>query len=134
MKKLLFFSIISFVLFIGHNAKAMEEMVAINNVAHDYASCATFYTFVIMRAEIDHLPQNIIDAAKMGAENAINMSNRLTSQEVTIARINMTLTEFKAIIDRNPMGSTSVILEKYAMKCKKITEDPVSVYEEYLKK
>ncbi|MCF4997412.1 hypothetical protein GIW70_21235 [Pseudomonas syringae] len=112
-------------------AVAYEPKRAVNNLAHDYAECAAFYTVSskILQAQEPKLAERMNKAAM----DALEYSITLTSEKLTDARVEMAMKSMIKDLD-NDTSNFSIILNKYSDRCGEAMADPKARMDYWLKK
>lgn len=110
---------------------AYEPERASNNLAHEFAECAAYYSIsskIISRSKPEVAKQ--IDEA---ADLALAGSNVLTSEKVTSARVEMAIKSMVKELD-NDIANFSILINKYSDTCQEAVSDPEARMNFWLKK
>lgn len=104
-----------------YSAQAYEPKRALNNLAHEFAECAAFYSLSsrIFEAQEPQLAKRTDQAAM----DAMVYSNALTSEKLTNARVEMAVKSMIKDMD-NDVSNVSIILNKYSDSCGQAMTDP----------
>lgn len=103
------------------DANAYEQGRAVNNLAHDYAECAAYYTLAAKGA--GKSDTELVGKLSEAGSQAIEMSVGLTNKEVATARYNMAL---KSMMDdmSDSFDNFSIVINKYADLCRDVMDNP----------
>ncbi|NMY12689.1 hypothetical protein HBO38_30420 [Pseudomonas veronii] len=110
---------------------AYESKRAANNLAHEYAECAAFYT--VSSTLFESQDPKLAERMNQSAINAMNYSQILTSEKLTDARIEMAVKSIIRDLD-NDIANVSIILNKYSDRCVEAMTDPEARMDYWLKK
>lgn len=103
------------------SASAYDPERASNNLAHEYAECAAYYSIsseIISRTKPE-VAKQIDDAA----DRAYVGSRTLTSKKVTEARVEMAVKSMTKELD-NDIANFSILINKYSVNCQEAVTDP----------
>ena len=112
-------------------ASAYEPERASNNLAHEFAECAAYYSItskIVSRSKPEEAKK--FDKA---ASLATAGSNVLTSEKVTNARVEMAIKSMVRELD-NDIANFSLLLNKYSDSCGAAINDPEARMNYWLKK
>lgn len=109
---------------------AYEPERATNNLAHEYAECAAYF---FVTSKVPGLPENAKEAYNDRAEAAVAISVKLTSDKLTVARVQLSTKDIMKEMD-NDWGNSSIIINKYLDKCTGLMKDPRERMAYYLNK
>lgn len=109
----------------------VEQMIK-SNISHDMATCAAYF---LAASEVfeGQLPPEKMNGINSLFLKSTKLSDLLSSEEVTKARVNMSLNEIIETMQKNPVGGWSVVMNKHDRLCKTLTtekglEDRVDYY------
>ena len=110
---------------------------AIDNAAHEFASCAAYYTIVQVGA-LNSNKQELADTYKSMSGEALGYSLTLTKKnrdeemalKVVAARVSMDSDSMIKTIEKNT-SNISLLMDKYAYRCQWIMENPVEAVKEW---
>lgn len=110
----------AFVLVVS-DSHAYEQDLAVNNLAHDFAQCAAYYTLASKGA--GQRDPDLAGKMNQAANFSLEMSTGLTNQKVAAARYNMSL---KLMMDDmgDSFNNFSIVINQYADQCREIMDDP----------
>lgn len=114
------FFLAAFVLVVS-DSRAYEQELAVNNLAHDFAQCAAYYTLASKGA--GKRDADLALKMNQAANLALEMSTELTSKKVTAARYNMSLKSMMDDMD-DTFNNFSIVINQYADQCKELMDDP----------
>lgn len=103
------------------SASAYDPERASNNLAHEFAECAAYYSIsskIIARTKPE-VAKRIDDFAALAFEG----SNTLTSEKVTNARVEMAIKSMVKELD-NDIANFSILLNKYSDSCGEAINHP----------
>ncbi|MET3051893.1 hypothetical protein ABXV19_08710 [Pseudomonas alkylphenolica] len=120
----------AFVLVVS-DSHAYEQELAVNNLAHDFAQCAAYYTLGSKGAE--KRDPDLAVKMDQAASFALEMSTGLTSKKVAAARYNMSLKSMMEDMD-DSFNNFSIVINEYADQCKEIMDDPKTRLQYWLDK
>jgi len=103
------------------SASAYDPERASNNLAHEFAECAAYYSIsskIIARTKPE-VAKRIDDFAALAFEG----SNTLTSEKVTNARVEMAIKSMVKELD-NDIANFSILLNKYSDSCGAAINNP----------
>lgn len=113
------------------SAAAYDPERASNNLAHEFAECAAYYSItseIISRTKPEAAKQ--FDAA---AESAYMGARTLTNKKVADARVEMAIKSMSKELD-NDISNFSILLNKYSDNCQEAVTDPEARMNYWLKK
>jgi hypothetical protein len=113
------------------SASAYDPERASNNLAHEFAECAAYYSIsseIISRTKPE-VAKQIDDAA----DRAYVGSRTLTSKKVTEARVEMAVKSMTKELD-NDIANFSILINKYSDNCQEAVTDPEARMNYWLKK
>jgi hypothetical protein len=113
------------------SASAYDPERASNNLAHEFAECAAYYSIsseIISRTKPE-VAKQIDDAAALAYEG----SRTLTSKKVTEARVEMAVKSMTKELD-NDIANFSILINKYSDNCQEAVTDPEARMNYWLKK
>lgn len=102
-------------------AQAYEPDQAANNLAHDFAQCAAYYTFVAKGVGPKYAQQ--AKEAERFTDLALQGSIELSNPKVTKARYEMAVKSMMSDMD-NDFKNFSVVINEYSDLCKGVMENP----------
>ena len=135
--------IIPIILF--NNAHASDRAadvknIAFDNIATEFTTCASYFSIVSRALEdsskkegitkYEKAMQGALDYALIAAQEGRTSE---MAQKVTLARFEMNLKEMIKEIDGN-FSNISVLMNKYAYRCKAVMENPEAMMEEWINK
>jgi len=91
-----------------------------NNVSHDMATCAAYF-FAASEVFEGQLPLEKMNAINSLFLTFTKLSDSLSGEDVTKARVNMSLNEILETMQKNPVGGWSVVMNKHDRLCKALT-------------
>lgn len=112
-------------------ASAYEPKQALNNLAHEYAECAAYYT--VSSKILEKQEPKLSERMNQAAIDALAYSNALTSEKLTDARVEMAVKSMVKDLD-NDIANFSIILNKYSDRCGEAMTDPKERMNYWLKK
>lgn len=112
-------------------AMAYEPKRAVNNLAHEYAECAAFYT--VSSKLFESQDPKLAEQMNQAAIRAIEYSQILTGEKLTDARIEMAAKSIIKDLD-NDIANVSIILNKYSDRCVEAMTDPKARMDYWLMK
>ena len=113
------------------SASAYDPERASNNLAHEFAECAAYYSIsseIISRTKPE-VAKQIDDAAGL----AYMGSKTLTSKKVTEARVEMAIKSMTKELD-NDIANFSILINKYSDNCQEAVTDPEARMNYWLQK
>lgn len=110
------------ILFLTISLSAYDSQRAITNLAHEYAECAVFY-FISYEGAVKSNKTQLAQQLKAAASNAVIAAKTLSNEEVTNARMQMSMKEQDELIKHN-YSNFSILLLKYGESCKEALNSP----------
>ena len=111
-----------------------------NNVSEEYVICAAYYMIACegVRRSGDLTTAQRIEGARDRALDYALVAARKgrteeMAQKVTLARLELNVKSMRAEIDGD-ISNVSILMNKYAARCKEIMEDPDKVMDEWMGK
>ena|SRR3990172_689629 len=119
-----------FILVWQSTASAYDPERAVNNYAHDLATCSAFYMLISEAPNLDEATsKKYLDAGVSLGQ----LSVKLTSKKLALARFELELKSMKREME-NDWGNASIILNKYGYFCKDLAEKPEARMQYWLDK
>jgi hypothetical protein len=119
-------------------AQTSSEKRALSNLHHEMITCIAYYT--IMRQCLENTPNSTEAVARTGKviDNLMEFSFKVGSginmtPDAMSARLKIAIEEQMTLIRKDCVNGSS-LMARHAGRCKAVTENPDSVYSEYLKK
>ncbi|WP_236203891.1 hypothetical protein [Pseudomonas protegens] len=113
------------------SASAYDPQRASNNLAHEFAECAAYYS--ISSAIISRTKPEVAKQIDVAAERAFVGARTFTSKKVTEARIEMAIKSMTKELD-NDIANFSVLINEYSDSCQEAVTDPEARMNYWLKK
>lgn len=113
------------------SASAYDPERASNNLAHEFAECAAYYS--ISSEIISRTKPEVAKQIEEAADRAYVGARTLTSKKVTEARVDMAIKSMIKELD-NDIANFSILLNKYSDSCGEAITDPEARMNYWLKK
>jgi len=129
-----------FIIAVSTTAQADSErdknIKALNNLQHEMTTCVAFYAISreCMFKKDDPDTDKIDKITKTLSSHFVEIGVGIgLSQDAITSRLHMEMDKMTELLNKNCMNISS-LLDRYALRCKKITENPDSILHEYLQK